>query len=156
MSNDFQWLVYQIRMLCVSFWYCLKILNHVDIGYWLVKFVFDYNMNPVVNFIHTLKPRQNVRHFADDIFKCIFLNENIWMLISVKFVARGPINNIPAFVQIMVWHRPGDKSLSEPMMVGLLTNICVNVFSITIKIHWQFHFAANPFLAIILPHATTA
>ena len=25
--------------------------------------------------INSLRPRQNGRHFADDIFKCIFLNE---------------------------------------------------------------------------------
>ena len=37
----------------------------------------------------------------------------------------GPINNIPALVQIMAWCRPGDKSLSEPMMVILLMHICV-------------------------------
>ena len=40
--------------------------------------------------------------------------------ISLKFVLKGPINNIPALVQIMVWHRPGDKPLSDPMMVSLL------------------------------------
>ena len=28
-------------------------------------------------------------------------------------------------VQIMVWHRPGDKPLSKAMMVSLLTHICV-------------------------------
>ena len=39
------------------------------------------------------------------------------MKISLKLVLKGPINNIPALVQIMVWHRPGDKPLSEPMMV---------------------------------------
>ena len=38
------------------------------------------------------------------------------MKISLKFVPRGPINNIPALVQIMAWHRAGDKPLSEPMM----------------------------------------
>ena len=27
--------------------------------------------------IGTLRPRQNGRHFADDIFKCIFLNEDV-------------------------------------------------------------------------------
>ena len=45
--------------------------------------------------------------------------------ISLKFVPKGLINNIPAFVQIMAWRRPGDKPLSEPMMVSLLTHICV-------------------------------
>ena len=64
---------------------------------------------------------------ADDIFKCIFMNENVWIpiKISLKFVPKGPINNIPASVQIMAWHRPGDKPLSEPMMVSLTTHICV-------------------------------
>ena len=36
-----------------------------------------------------------------------------------------PINNIPSLVQIMAWRRPGDKPLSEPMMIGLPTHICV-------------------------------
>ena len=77
--------------------------------------------------LNTLRPRHNGRHFADDIFKWIFLNENIWILIkiSLKFVPQGPINNIPALVQIIAWRRPGDKSLSEPMMVKLPTHICV-------------------------------
>ena len=77
--------------------------------------------------INTLRPRQNGRHFADDIFKHIFLNENVCISIkiSLKFVLKGPISNIPALVQIMAWRWPGDKPLSEPMMVSLLTHICV-------------------------------
>ena len=75
--------------------------------------------------INTLRPRQNGRHFADDTFKRFFLN--VWILIKIplKFVPKGPINNIPALVKIMAWRRPGDKPLSEPMMVSLLTHICV-------------------------------
>ena len=41
------------------------------------------------------------------------------------FVPQGPINNIPALLQIMAWRRPGDKPLSEPMIIILLTHICV-------------------------------
>ena len=80
-----------------------------------------------INVINTLRPRLNRRHFADDIFKCIFLNENVWIpiKISMKFVPKGPINNIQALVQIMAWRCPGDKPLSEPMMVSLMTHICV-------------------------------
>ena len=76
---------------------------------------------------NTLRPRQNGRLFADDTLKRIFLNENsrISIKISLKFVPKGPINNIPALVQIMAWRRPGDKPLSEPMMVSLPTHICV-------------------------------
>ena len=78
-------------------------------------------------YINPLRPRQNGRHFPDDIFRCIFMNENVRILvnISLKFVPKGLINNIPALVQIMAWRQPGDKPLSEPMMVNLLTHICV-------------------------------
>ena len=57
--------------------------------------------------INTLRLRQNGRRFADDTFKRIFLNENvrISIKISLKFVPKGPINNIPALVQIMAWRR---------------------------------------------------
>ena len=76
--------------------------------------------------INTLRPKQNEQHFADDIFKRIFFNENVWISIkiSLKFVPKGPINNIPALVQIMAWRLSGDKPLSEPMMVSLPTHIC--------------------------------
>ena len=76
---------------------------------------------------NTLRPRQNGRHFTDDIFKCIFLNENVSISIEIspKIVPKYPINNIPSLVQIMAWCRPGDKPLSEPMMVSLLAHICV-------------------------------
>ena len=65
--------------------------------------------------------------FLDDILKCIFLSKNAWIAIKIsrKFVPKGLINNIPALVQIMAWRRPGDKPLSEPMMVSLLTYMCV-------------------------------
>ena len=77
--------------------------------------------------LNSLRPRLNRRPFADDIFNCILLNENEWILprVSLKFVPKIRINNIPALVQIMGWRRPGDKPLSEPMMVSLLMHICV-------------------------------
>ena len=74
--------------------------------------------------INSLRQRLNRHPFADDIFKCIFLPENEWILprISLKFLPKVRINNMPALVQIMAWCRPGDKPLSEPMMVSLLTH----------------------------------
>ena len=98
---------------------------HVIIISWCIT-----HSSPVVitrESINTLRPRQNGHRFADDTFKRIFLNENVWILIKIplKFVLKGPINNIPALVKIMAWRRPGDKPLSEPMMVSLLTHICV-------------------------------
>ena len=55
---------------------------------------------------------------ADDIFKCIFLNENgrIPFRISLKLIPKSPIDNKPALVQVMDWRRAGDKPLPEPMM----------------------------------------
>ena len=55
---------------------------------------------------------------ADNIFKCISLNENdrIQIQISLKLVPKSPIDNKPALVQAMAWHRTGDKPLPEPMM----------------------------------------
>ena len=75
----------------------------------------------------TLRPRQNGRHFTVDTFKRTFLNENvrISIKISLKFVPKGQINNVPALVQRTAWRRPGTKPLSEPMLVRLRTRICV-------------------------------
>ena len=55
---------------------------------------------------------------ADDIFKCIFMNENdgIPFQISMKFVPRNPIDNKPASIQEIAWRRIGNKPLPEPMM----------------------------------------
>ena len=58
----------------------------------------------------------------------ILLNESVWISIeiSMKFVPKGPINNILALVQIMAWRRTDDNStLSEPMMVRLPRYICI-------------------------------
>ena len=77
--------------------------------------------------VNSSPPGQNDHYFTDNILKCIFLNENVWISIkiSLKFVPKGPINNIPALVQIRAWRQTGNKLLSEPMMVSLLMHIYV-------------------------------
>ena len=52
------------------------------------------------SYIKTLRQRQNGHHFPDDIFIFILLNENVWISvkISLKFVPKGPISNIPTFI----------------------------------------------------------
>ena len=103
--------------------------------------------------LNTLRPRQNGRHFADDTFNRIFVNENVRISIefSLKFVPKGPINNIPALVQIMAWRRSGDKPLSEPKMVSLPTHICVTRpqwVNCVIKIIWALSlYIFHPFYA---------
>ena len=65
---------------------------------------------------------QNGRHFADGIFRHIFLNENVRISIqvSLKFVPKGSIDNKWALVQVMAWRRTGDKPLSEPMLTQFI------------------------------------
>ena len=63
--------------------------------------------------VNTLRPRPNDRHFADDIFKCIFLKENLWIStkISLKYVRHGLIDKKSALVQKMASPRTGDKRI---------------------------------------------
>ena len=55
---------------------------------------------------------------ADNNFKCNFVNENdrILIQVSLKFVPRSPIDNKPAFVQVMAWHLTGNKPLHVLML----------------------------------------
>ena len=55
------------------------------------------------NRFNSSPPGQIGRHFADDIFRCIFWNERFCILIkiSLKFVPKGPIDNNPSLIQIM-------------------------------------------------------
>ena len=93
-------------------------LCHVSIEY---AMVFSLRRS-VMNFrqgqflvLKTLRSRQDGRHFPDDIFKCIFVTENV----SV------PINISLKFVQSYPRIGSGDKPLSKPMTVMPLTHMCV-------------------------------
>ena len=92
-------------------------------------------------------PWQNGRHFADNIFKCIFLKENVWLSIkiSLRFVTEVRINNIPVLVQIMVWRRSGDMPLSGSVMVSLPTHICVT------RPQWIKHMCRDKMTVILHP-----
>ena len=56
---------------------------------------------------------------TDDIFKPIF-NESVWIsitsTISLKFIPKGPIDYKSALVQVVAWHRTGEKPLPESML----------------------------------------
>ena len=110
--------------------------------------IVSYELNLLLH-INTLRPRRNGHHFADDLFKYIFLNENAWILIeiSLKFVPICQINNTPALVQIMAWHQLGDKLLSESVMARLPTPICITrpqwVSTINGKT-WNVYFTGYP------------
>ena len=73
------------------------------------------------------RPRQNGHHFADDTLERISVNGNIRIAIkiSLKFVPKGQICNIPTLVDTMAWRPTGDKPSSGPMIITLLTHVCV-------------------------------
>ena len=90
-------------------------------------------------FIHFIFPHVHKRIYilthwdrdkATAILLAIFSNEffiELWisLKISLTFVPKVRFNNVVALVQIMAWRRPGDKPLSDPMMVRLLRHVCV-------------------------------
>ena len=112
---------------------------YIESGPWFT----DIYMPHQASMINTL--RQNCHHFADKIFKYIYFNENVWisLKISLKFVPKFWINNISALVQIMASRLPGDKPLSESMLVSLLMYICVT------RPQWVKHHARYPYSGII-------
>ena len=57
------------------------------------------------NAVNSSPLRQDGRHFADDIFKYIFMNGKLCILIWIpqNFVPNGPIDNKAALVQVMAW-----------------------------------------------------
>ena len=108
----------------------MNVINICPLPIWCQGMNNYAHLNSSITPLHIqhIEAETNGCHFADDRFKCIFLKENVRILIkiSLKFVPKGQMNNIPALVQIMAWRRPGDKPLSEPMMVSLL-HICVTL-----------------------------
>ena len=78
--------------------------------------------------VNTLRPTQNGRHFADDMFKWIFLNENVWIPIeiSLKFVPKGPINNIPALVRIMAGRQAIIWTNDDPVQRRIYASLGLN------------------------------
>ena len=74
-----------------------KFLIHVMTSYQTRVYSVTHMCVTRPQMFNTLRPRQNGRRFPDDVFKSIFLNENVWipLKISLKFVPNGPINNIP-------------------------------------------------------------
>ena len=72
--------------------------------------MFLWSLDNVMMLKH-VEAETNWTPLPDDIFNYIFMNENVWIsiVILLKFVLNGRINNIPALVRIMAWRRPGYK-----------------------------------------------
>ena len=69
--------------------------------------------------ISTLKPKQNGRHLSDDIFKCIFLNEDVWIFVKIhcnlcpriQLIFQNSDNCLTSFRrQAIIWNNGGQFS----------------------------------------------
>ena len=98
--------------------------------------------------VDTLRLRQNGHHFSDDIFICIFVNGNVLISIkiSLKFIPKGPINNIPALLQIMARHRTVDKSLSE-LVIAYIADACMHHPA---SMSWYFHILPDCYIIYLV------
>ena len=69
-----------------------------------------------------IPPGQNGRNFGRRHVQLYFFNESyrIPIQISLKYVPMSPIGNRPALVQVMAWHRSGDKPLPRAMMIQFI------------------------------------
>ena len=121
--NERNWLSNKIKLKYVSLDTYHNSLALVEVMVWslpqpLMTNVTDISASLGLNDLTHLPLDKMGAILADDIFKRIFLNENVIIAIqiSLKFVTYGPIGNKSALVRVMAWRRTGDKPLPEPMM----------------------------------------
>ena len=112
-----QWrgaLMFSLICACTSGWgnnqdagYLRRHRAHYDVTVMNILNNMCSLISHISQIFNILRPRQNGRPFADDIFKYIFLNENLLILnkISLKYFPYCLIDNISALVQIMAWRR---------------------------------------------------
>ena len=93
---------------------CVKTIVEVNMGMsnYMPEFYVDVIYCSCLELTHW--GREKMAAISETTFWNAFFNENVQISIeiSLRFVPKGPINNIPALVQIMAWRRPGDKPLS--------------------------------------------
>ena len=78
------------------------------------KIKIDFQRSNMRQSLNTLRLRQNGRHFPDDIFKCIFFNENVWIFIKISL-------RLFLRVQLTIFHHWFIKWLG----VGQATSHCL-------------------------------
>ena len=77
------------------------------------------------------------------IFQTTFWNGFSWMKMYefksvIEVFPGGPIYNIPAWVEIMAWRRPGDNPLSEPMVSLYNIHILYQCHITMVMWHWLY------------------
>ena len=79
---------------CICCWHiqiCVSYANHslyvnISTAPHKMAIVIPGILREDVKSFDTLRPTQIGRHFSDDIFKCIFLKENVWILLKISLV----------------------------------------------------------------------
>ena len=94
---------------------------YISVNLWFLSFRLGYYMFVKMVFDNFLFKSIPMIKVPTEVHNSVWIPNKI----SLKFVPKGPINNTSALVQIMAWRHPGDKPLSELMMVSLPTHICV-------------------------------
>ena len=98
---------------------------------WCVELFYEGTENK--SLINSLRPSDAITAFSQTTFSSAFSWMKIlefWLIFHWNLFLRVPLTrftdtNIPALVQVMAWRHPGDKPLSEPMLISLPTHICV-------------------------------
>ena len=87
--------------------------------------------------VNSCPPGQNGRNFVDAIFRCIFVNENVSILIeiSLKCISKGPIDNKSALILVMA-HRHWPH-------VNVCRASCGGVFNMLLVLSITFYFHYN-------------
>ena len=82
--------------LALCFRYFIFLQNKFDTKADITTMAWNITSSKVRVLIHILGPKQMAAIFSDDILICILVLENVWISnkISLKFVPKGPINNI--------------------------------------------------------------
>ena len=117
MSRKVESIIYTMQLL-LTLYHVGRIRGEMD-----TWFTDQYLHTLKISF-NTLRLSPNGRLFTEDISRCIFFNENVWISIKSLFL-RVQLIKFPTLVQIMAWRHPGNKPLFEPMLISLPTHICV-------------------------------
>ena len=92
---------YQVSQALLRIWVCLHCMICTMYIVFIIHAYWEWLSGLwYCTFFNSSPPGQNGRHFTDEIFRCILVNEIFCILIkiSLKFVPNGPINNNPALV----------------------------------------------------------
>ena len=119
----------------------------------LISFLYCVVQPFIANARHvtTLRPKQNGRHFADDIFQSLFLNKTYYLgSFPLKFVTKGPIDNKSTLVQVMAWSRTNNKPLFELMMASFTDAYTPHSISKSQMQYWEI-WIRNCLMCHILP-----